>query len=274
MFSLKTTLFQAATIAAVTMPACAWAEASPKLTLSSSYNYSTGDYGQVIDTAITYIPVTAKLKYDAWTAKLTVPYIKITGPGVVVGGEDATVVGAPAAKGTESGLGDVIASLGYTMPLGNKGTFGDLTGKVKFPTADEDKKLGTGNTDYTVQAGLTQVYNDFYFTGNVGRKFNGSSATYRLDDVWKYSVGAGYNITPAVSAGVSYDFREGATATAKNFSQAITYATYKLTPEWATQIYLGSGFTDAAPNLTTGVQLSYKFDFSGAGGGPAIGSDD
>lgn len=271
MFSFKTRLLQAAALAVVVLPTSAWAETSPKLTLSSSYNYSTGDYGQVVDTQITYVPVTAKLKYDGWTAKLTVPYIKITGPGVVVGGEDATVTGTPAAKGTESGLGDVIASLGYSMPLNNSGTFGDLTGKVKFPTADKDKKLGTGNTDYTLQAGLTQTYNDLYFTGNIGRKFNGSSATYRLDDVWKYSLGAGYNFTPQASAGVTYDFRQGATATSKNFSQAITYATYKMTPEWAAQAYVGTGFTDVAPNLTTGLQLSYKIDFSGVS---TLGSDD
>lgn len=271
MFSLKAGFLQAVAVAAIVVPGCAWAEPEAKLTLSSSYNYSTGDYGQAIDTDITYVPVIAKLKYDGWTAKLTVPYIRITGPGVVVGGEDATVSGAPAAKGTESGLGDVMASLGYSMPLGKQGTFGDLTGKIKFPTADEDKKLGTGNTDYTLQAGLTQVYDDLYLNGNVGRKFNGSSATYRLDDVWKYSVGAGYNFTPSASAGVTYDFREGATPTSENFSQALAYATYKLTGQWAAQAYVGTGFTDAAPDLTTGLQLSYKINFSGVG---TVGADD
>lgn len=272
-FLRVTTLTATAMILCMSAPSFAdGSNPAVKATLSTSYNYSTGDYGQAIDTQITYVPVTAKVKYDHWTAKLTVPYIRISGPGVVVGGEDTTTAGIAGAKGTESGLGDVIASLGYSTPLNAHGLSGDITGKIKFPTADEDKNLGTGNTDYTLQTGLIQTYQDFYFTGTVGRKFNGDSARFQLDDVWKYSLGAGYNFTPATSAGAIYDFREASTSRGKNFSQAIGYVTHKITDKWSTQVYAGSGFTDAAPNLSMGVQISYKFDATG--GGSNMSSDD
>jgi hypothetical protein len=230
-----------------------------KVTLSTSYNYSTGDYGQANDTKITYVPVTAKAKYDDWTAKLTVPYLKIEGPGVVVGGDGGDPLGAAGAVGTESGLGDIIASLAYKYKLNTQGTAADFTGKIKFPTADDKKNLGTGNTDYTLQLGLTQPIGDAFITGSVGRKFNGTSARFQLDDVWKYSAGGGYKFTPEVTAGAMYDFRQGATATSKNFSQATAFITYDLSDSWATQVYGATGFTDAAPNSAYGIQLSYKF---------------
>ncbi len=264
-YKIKTASIIAAAVIGCSPPAMAQSSAPYKVTLSTGYNYSTGDYGQAVDTTITYVPVVVKVKRDAWTAKLTVPYIKITGPGVVTGGDETSTTGTAGAKGTESGLGDVLASLGYTMPVtADKKTFLDLTGKIKFPTADEDKKLGTGNTDYTLQLGLTHTYRDAYATATVGRKFNGNSARFDLDDVWKYSVGGGYNFTAATSAGVTYDWREAATDTGKDFSQATAYATHKLTRTVALQAYAGTGFSDAAADFSTGLQLSYKF---GAFGG-------
>lgn len=231
-----------------------------KPTLTVGYNHSSGDYGQTEDTVITYIPVTAKIKKDRWTAKLTVPYIKIKGPGVVAGGEDTSVGGVAQPVGTESGMGDVQASLSYKQPLGGKGIYGDLMGKVKIPTADEDRNLGTGEFDYTLQAGLTKTIGDAYVTGSVGRKFNGSSSTFSPNDVWKASAGAGYNFTPQLTAGASYDWRESSSDTGEDYSNAIGYGTYKMTKNWEAQVYAGTGFSDAAPNFSTGLQVSYKFD--------------
>lgn len=232
----------------------------PRLTLSTGFDYSSGDYGQAIDTQILYVPVIAKLKYDGWTAKLTVPYISITGPGVVIGGNEGATAGTAGAKTTESGLGDVVGSLDYAFPVGHRGTTADLTGKIKFPTADSSRNLGTGEFDYTAQAGLTQEFGDFFVTGNGGRKFNGSSAKFNLNDVWKYSVGAGYSFTPATTVGLVYDFRQSATAVGDNISEATAFVSHKLNDSWAVQVYGVAGFSNASPNAGGGLQLSYKLD--------------
>jgi hypothetical protein len=231
-----------------------------KLTLSTGVDYSSGDYGQTIDTQITYAPVTAKIKMDRWTGKLTIPYISITGPGVVIGGSEGSTAGAAGVKSTESGLGDVTSSLAYTAPLGSEDTKATFTGKIKFPTADEDRNLGTGQFDYTLQAGLTHNIGDFYLSGSVARKFNGSSARFQLDDVWKYSAGAGYSFTPETTLGVSYDYRQASTATGDAASEASTFISHKLNEDWSLQVYAYTGFTDSSPDLGGGLQVSYQFD--------------
>src|SRR5262245_53179030 len=62
-----------------------------KLRLGTGVDYSTGGYGQANDTEIWYVPFTGTLELDRWTAQVTVPYLNITGPGVVLGAADSSV---------------------------------------------------------------------------------------------------------------------------------------------------------------------------------------
>ena len=128
-------------------------QAEGAFSLTSGVDYSSGKYGQSQSTDITYIPLIAKYETDSTTFKLTVPWVKIRGPGDVVGGNAPIVLGkSNRPVTTESGLGDIvfaatqtIAQFGETNPL-----LLDLTGKVKFATGSRSKGLGTGENDYTI----------------------------------------------------------------------------------------------------------------------------
>lgn len=234
----------------------ALAEGKGNLTLSTSYNYSTGDYGQDVSTHVHYVPVTAKWKMDAWTAKLIVPWLSITGPGVVVGGAP---VGTPRPERKESGLGDITPSLAWAHRLHSSGTTLELTGIVKLPTADEDELLGTGKTDYTLQAGLIQPLGKAYVSASIARRFNGESDRFPLNDVWKASAGAGYKITDETTVGFLYDHREAQTATGDDLSMLTAYGSRDF-GDWSVQLYGSTGFTDGSPDASVGVQLSKRFD--------------
>src|SRR4051812_435575 len=68
-------------------------------TLSVGADYTTGKYGASDSTDILYIPFTGKYEVGPWTAKLVVPWIRITGPGNVVGAPGDTVVVAGESAG-------------------------------------------------------------------------------------------------------------------------------------------------------------------------------
>ena len=51
--------------------ATAWAETTTSLT--TGFDYSTGNYGSTTSTSILYIPVTAKYQTDDYYLKLTIP---------------------------------------------------------------------------------------------------------------------------------------------------------------------------------------------------------
>jgi len=112
-------------------------------------DFSSGDYGTGQDTEIFSVPVTFKYVTDPWTLRLMVPYIEITGSGDVVGGTDTPVViGSPSTRGSQSGLGDIVSGISYAiLPTNDAMPLIEFTGKVKFPTADESKGLGTGGFD-------------------------------------------------------------------------------------------------------------------------------
>ncbi|MEZ0262202.1 MAG: hypothetical protein ACAH80_14435 [Alphaproteobacteria bacterium] len=228
-----------------------------KATMSLGYNYSQGDYGQASDTKVHYVPATVKYKWGEWTAKLIVPWIQITGPGVVVGD---VPVGAPRPVGTESGLGDVNVSLAWTHVLNTKGTTLEITGISKIPTADEDKRLGTGLWDETLQAGLIQPLGNWFVMGNVGYKWNGDNASFPLDNVWKGTVGGGYRFNAATSAGVIYDYREKQSAMGDPLNLATAFVSHDFGEGFSAQLYGSAGFSNASPDGAIGIQFNKEFD--------------
>src|SRR2546426_5788554 len=65
----------------------ATAEDEPLWSLSTSFNYSVGDYGTGKDTTLIYAPLTLGVKpIDRLTLGLTIPYIYQTGQTVVITG--------------------------------------------------------------------------------------------------------------------------------------------------------------------------------------------
>lgn len=120
---------------------------------SSSLNYESGDYGTSTRFSSLYVPFTLKRFLGDAFASLTVPFVSQTSDGSVsnVGGRPVKTRrggGAGAATTTHSGVGDVMLRGGYALleedphPL-------DLSAvaKLKLPTADRDKGLGTGEFD-------------------------------------------------------------------------------------------------------------------------------
>jgi len=121
---------------------------------STSVNYDTGKYGTPDRTNSVYIPFTLKRYYSEADLSVTVPYLRQSSAGQVtwVGGKPVRIglKNAPAPAGTtsESGLGDIILRGTYALKRDGPGSFGlGLAGKLKLPTADEDKGLGTGEMD-------------------------------------------------------------------------------------------------------------------------------
>lgn len=227
-----------------------------RLKISTGFDYSTGDYGSTSDTEIWYVPVTGKLSMGNWSAKLTVPWIRIKGPGVVVGDGDSDG-GAAGAVTTESGLGDVVGSLTYTVDMPEK-TYLDLTAKVKYPTADEKKGLGTGQFDYTAMAEVTKDFADNYVFVGGGYKFVGDNRSLNLDNVWLASFGGGHDFSRDTSAGFAYDWRQSASG-GDDPSEASVYLKHNLTKRTNVQVYGVMGFSDASPDYGTGVVLGYKY---------------
>ena len=154
----------------------------PQWRVSATVNYSSGSYGIDSRTNILYAPVTVRRMFLDGDVSLTIPIVSISGTGAVrlVGGTptrtssaSASPVGALAGvsgsgKGlgasplstptTDSGLGDIILRGRYYLV--EESGFVPLvaiTGRVKLPTADADRGLGTGEFDEGAGLELTKL---------------------------------------------------------------------------------------------------------------------
>lgn len=119
--------------------------------VSTSANFETGKYGTSSRTDTIYMPVTLKGYFLEGDLSVTVPYVSQTnGAGLVnVDGSVLQINGSTGPATTSSGLGDIILRGSYYLLTEGKETPFDLnlTAKIKLPTADDAKGLGTGEFD-------------------------------------------------------------------------------------------------------------------------------
>ncbi|WP_374588865.1 transporter [Novosphingobium sp.] len=241
--------FAAIAAATFAMPA----QAEDYLQLSLGADYSNGDYGTTPDTDMLAIPVGFKLKEGDFFVRASLPWLRVEGPAVP--GDGGAIPGAGPTT-SRSGIGDLSLAAGYSLPVGDT-TFFDVTGKVKLPTASEEKGLGTGTTDFTAEAELTQVFGQTSVSVRGGRRFNGSTAAFPLEDVWQAGAGI-YHAYGDLTLGLDYDWREGALPTAPDRSELTGSIGFKLNEKFRLQGYAYTGLSDGSPDLGGGLQLVYR----------------
>ena len=224
-------------------------------------DYSTGDYGEETKTDFLAIPVSAKIQQGDLSFRLSVPWVSVEGPAGIIPGEGGVRRGRGSDQSEEiasrSGLGDITASATYSLGLSDT-TYFDVTGKVKLPTASSEKALGTGTTDFTLQGELLKVFGAISAAARAGRRFNGSSELYPLEDVWLAGASL-YAVSGATTFGLDWDWRDGSLPNAPNRSELTGSATHKLSDAIRLQGYAYTGLADGSPDVGAGAQILYRF---------------
>ncbi len=199
----------------------AFAQDEPRVSLSTSVDYSVGDYGTGKDTTLLYVPFTLGVRpFDRFWLSVTVPYlyqtsqnVVLTGGGVAVRGKSNGKLTRSTTSTTESGLGDVLAKASLVL-VEEKDFIPEITPyfKVKFPTADKDRGLGTGEFDETLGVDVSKLLIASLFGYlELAYTFIGEPSGTTLHNSFGWSVGAAYAIVQPFSV---FAFLEGATAIA------------------------------------------------------------
>jgi hypothetical protein len=231
------------------------------LTGSLGFDYSSGDYGESTETEILYLPASVKYEVDRWTLKATLSWLTLTGPEdtVLVDGQPISRNG-DAARTTRSGPGDITASVAYSVYENAwAGIVVDVIGKIKFPTADESKGLGGGETDYASQVDGVKSLGDWSLLGSLGHRWLGAPPGTVLHSVWYASAGVARKLNADASGGLLYDYREAATERGAIQSEVTLYAAHRLDAQLRLQAYLVRGFADGSPDWSVGAALSRRF---------------
>jgi hypothetical protein len=245
-------------LAAVRADTSAAVAAAPfsQWTLSTGFDYTTGKYG----TDILTIPAIARYDYDLWTFRLTVPWTHISGPADVV--QDIGLIRSGSTRPTrqtEAGLGDVVAAATRNLLNESHAVSLDLTGKIKFGTANRNKGLGTGENDYSLQADVYKVIDDFTPFATIGYRILGSPPGLKLNNIWFASGGATYRIATPTSVGAALDWQQKSSDTVENVSELTAFVTHDLDRHWKLQGYVLTGFTNSSPDFGIGGIVGHAF---------------
>jgi hypothetical protein len=241
----------------------------PRWLLSTSVNYSVGDYGTDKATTIVYVPFTLGVSpIDRLWLTVTVPFlyqdtqnVVITGGGVASRKKKKGRLAQPASSTTEEGLGDVLLKMSYVL-VEERGLVPEITPyfKIKFPTADEDRGLGTGEFDETFGVDLAKRLVDGLF-GYVGVAYTliGSPPGSDLKNSFGWSVGAAYAVIPPLSV---FAFLDGATAITSGQDDPLEVrvgAEYRLTKVLKLTGAVTRGLSNGSPDWGVSVGLAARF---------------
>ena len=206
-----------------------------RVTFATGLDFSTGDFGTDTDADTWYVPTSLKLEWDPFFLKVTVPYVIVDG--------------------------DVVLSGGYVyFPTSPFLPVVELSGKVKFATADEDKGLGTGEENYSLQLDVSKQFGWFTPFGAVGYKFIGDPPGVDLNDKIFASAGFSARLSDRVSAGVVYDWAESAVAGRSDIHEISPFGSIRFGNHFSIDPYALVGLTSASPDWGVGVLFRTFWD--------------
>ncbi len=230
-----------------------------KLTASVGIDRTQGNYGGETDTTITSIPFMLRYQTGPWLLGLTTEWLSVKGDAFVnrdIGrfGESGTDT-----TRTESGLGDIVASVTHELGMTANGTAIDLTGKIKLGTADETKGLGTGENDLRIEVDVYRSVAQFVPFGTLGYKFLGDPPGLNLRNVFYAAVGSTMKIDDVRSVGLMWYGQQKTTANGARQSDITAFYIRNFTPEWKAQFYGLLGLADGSPDIGAGAIVTHTF---------------
>lgn len=230
------------------------------LKLTTGAEYITGNFGGTESVDQLYIPVTTRYTTKRYSFRLTIPYIRLTAPTGTVG-SDGVIIPGTGPIITESGIGDVIAGATYRDAFNTEAHSDvaiDFTAKVKFGTADEDKGLGSGENDYTIQTELYNFRDRLTLFGILGYKFRGDPPGVNLNDSMLALMGGNYRLSSAYRTGLDLYYQEALFSGADDPMELSAFLGYSLSKTQYLRSYLIKGFSDASPDWGVGVMITFR----------------
>ena len=228
--------------------------------VGTGFDWSTGDYGDSQSTEVWYVPLNLRYEWRHWLFRTTVPYIRVTGPGVVTVGGDVVIVGNQTIRQTtREGLGDVLVGVTYRFDPPLRGfPYVDASVKVKFPTASSSEGLGTGEFDTKLQLAALKPFGAIAVFGDVSYRFVGDPPGADFQNTIAASIGVDWRIARPFSAGTYFSWRQTASRSLGDAYEIGSYGSWRVGHGFTIGPYLLVGLSTAAPDVGAGLQLGFK----------------
>jgi Putative MetA-pathway of phenol degradation len=251
-----------------------------------SPTYSSGNYGTSSTTNIIYLPLAVRRLFDNGDITFTIPYICIHGDGAVTvlsgvpnrvsksGSSSSSTSPGNSGKSknkqpgnveptssTDCGIGDLILRGRYYLvdEVGWVPTIA-VTGRIKFPTADSDRGLGTGRFDESFGVEVTKkLIGSWLGFVDFGYTFIGDPQDVNLRNQWYYDLGVGYNLTKNLLVSMYYEEYRALIEDLSNPRDLLFALNYKATSSLRFNASFLVGLSDGAPDYALTGGMSWRF---------------
>ena len=247
---------------------------APSWQVGGSGFYTSGKYGTNTRTNTLYVPLSLRRLFENGDLTLVIPYVTVTSNcGVtVVSGEPIptgglcpsnSTTGTFPSRVTESGLGDVLL-IGryYLYTEREEGLMPSvlLLGRIKAPTADRDRGLGTGEWDEGAGLGLTKVLSEnLVGLADVGYTLIGDPPGANLLNQWSYDVGLGYYFSPSVLGTLFYEEASALVSGFQHPRDIFAGLGWNVTQDFRLSTGVEKGLSSGAPEFgfTVGARMQF-----------------
>jgi len=261
--------------------------AETAVSVGIGFEYATGDFGSDTNTDFVTVPfsVTVAPNQD-FAMELVIPFVYqsnssnvygatmpyrtssgnsmskttgkrfISGPGGQTNGTGGSSFNP---DDSQSGIGDISLTGDYRFLEQDEWPELRATLYMKFPTADEDKGLGTGEFDIGPGLAASSWYDDWHLILEGSYIFQGDSDLYATKDYLSYNGGVGYQFSRKFyGALMLYGATEPAKDSPEPLEGRIRFR-WRFAEKMTMEGYGAKGFSDGSPDLGAGISIYYDF---------------
>uniref|UniRef100_C6E921 Transporter n=1 Tax=Geobacter sp. (strain M21) TaxID=443144 RepID=C6E921_GEOSM len=266
----------------------------PLVSTGIGFEFASGSYGLGTKTDSIYVPFTlAVYPSERLGFLLEVPYVYqsssavntgvLFGPGggqmtamrkevAAMPGQGGSMPGADSGSGggmsssstasrqSRQGVGDLTLKGGYVLV-----PEGDLVPRVrpylfvKFPTADRDKMLGTGEFDEGLAVELSKQFGNWYSFAEGGYTLQGNSPVLDLKDYFSFNAGTGYQLGERFLPMFIVKASSAPIAGASDVVDLRLKLKYLAGAKTGIEGYVAKGITRSTPDYGGGFAVYYEF---------------
>ena len=231
--------------------------------LSTFLTFASGDFGTNTTTDFVYNPYTLTRYLPKGELSFCIPivYINTDQDISTINGQPVQIGTSGGTKEKHSGIGDF--TLGGSYYLWNEKTEPvnlSLIGKIKFPMADEDKNLGTGEFDQTLglEASKTidsewMIFLDLYY------KFVGDPPDVNYKNEFSFDIGTAYHLYASTWLSLFYEQSTALLSTQQDPKSLSFYVQQGLDNTTNVIAGLSIGLTNGSPDFSLTAGYNIKF---------------
>jgi hypothetical protein len=224
-------------------------------------SFFTGDFGGSGSTDLYFVPLIFTARGSRNDFRITVPYLSIKSDDLVaiIGGQ---VIPIGMGTTTESGLGDIVLRDDFFyLPGGDGRPWLYATARLKFPTGDETRGLGSGEFDYGPGAGIIlPVGNRLNLLGEAIYMVRGDPPGLDFHNTWWGFIGGESRLSDSDRLSLYYDRRESVVSGSEDIASLILGYSHAFTETLILRSFATAGLTETAEDYGFGLGLVFRED--------------